>query len=74
MGWGWLQSPSQALLLPSTQAAPPGSAEALPQWPVCEGYSGAVPWAEMGGWGGNNLVRVASGAGLGLHLESQKRM
>lgn len=69
MGWGWLQSPSQAPLLPSTQAAPPGSAEALPHWPGCEGHSGAAPWTEMGN---DKLVRAARGAGAGLHLENKK--
>lgn len=50
-GCGWLQSFSQAPLLPSTQAAPPGFAEALPQGPGCEGYPGATPCVETGGKG-----------------------
>lgn len=70
VGWGWLQSPFQTLL-PSTQAAPPGSAEVLPPQPGCAGYSGAVPLTEMGN---NNLVRAARGAGSGHHSESKKRM
>lgn len=71
VGWGWLQSPFQALLLPSTQAAPSGSAEVLPPQPGYAGYSGAVPLTQMEN---NNLVRVARGAGSGHHSESKKRM
>lgn len=65
VGWGWLQSPSQAPLLPYTRAAPPGSAEALPRGPGCEEYPGAIPWTEME----DSLVRAARGAGLEVNGE-----
>lgn len=45
---GCPESPPQALLPPSAQAAPLGPAEALRRWPGCEGDSGAAPHAEEG--------------------------